>query len=83
MHPLLRAYLVAGIAFMLGVYAIMLAVWFDATLNGAVNGAYVVTINTDALGESDLVLALLFLFLPVAVWAFTRGIRRALTQQAS
>ncbi len=75
MNQLVRVYLGAGMAFLLSVYAIMLSLWFEATLNGSVNGQFVVAIDTNALGESYLELGLLFLFLPVAVWVFTRGLR--------
>lgn len=83
MNLLLKVYLVAGVAFFLSVYAIMLAVWFDASLNGVVNGAYVVSIYTDALGENDLVLVLLFAFLPVVTWVFTNTLRRVMRAEAT
>lgn len=83
MNVLMRAYLVAGFAFILGVYSVMLGVWFYATLNGAVNGQYVVTIYTDSLGESDVLLLLLFAFLPAMAWVFTKGIRQAMRQETS
>ncbi|MDA4134759.1 MAG: hypothetical protein OK441_04245 [Thaumarchaeota archaeon] len=78
MNRLVRAYLAAGVAFNLSVYVILLSVWFEATLNGSVNGQFAVAIDTNAFGESYIELALLFLFLPVAAWVFTNGLRRLL-----
>jgi len=77
-NRLVRAYLAAGVAFLLSVYVILLSVWFEATLNGSVTGQFVVAIETNAFGESYIELGLLFLFLPVAAWVFTSGLRRLL-----
>jgi hypothetical protein len=82
MNILLRVYLVAGLAFILSVYIITLSLWFEATLNGAVNGQYGVAIDTNALGESYVELALFFIFLPAVTWLFTRGLRRILKSEA-
>jgi hypothetical protein len=81
MNRILKAYLAAGMAFLLGVYIIMLSLWFEAALSGSVTGQYVVAIDTNAFGESYAVLALLFVFLPVVAWVFTRGLRRLLTSE--
>lgn len=75
MRRLLRLYLGAGTAFLLGVYVLLLSIWFEATLNGSVTGQFAATVDTNVLGEGPLVLALLFLFLPVVVWVFTRMLR--------
>ncbi len=79
MNRLLRAYLAAGVAFILSVYVILLSVWFEATLNGSVTGQFAAAIDTNAFGESYLELSLLFLFLPVVAWVFANGLRRLLT----
>ncbi|MDA4113327.1 MAG: hypothetical protein OK474_04690 [Thaumarchaeota archaeon] len=79
MNRILKVYLAAGMAFLLSVYVIMLSLWFEAALNGAVTGQYVVAIDTNAFGESYVELTLLFIFLPVVTWVFTRGLRRLLT----
>jgi hypothetical protein len=81
MNLLLRIYIAAGITFILSVYIVTLAVWFDATLNGLYNGQYVVAVNTNALGENDLELALLFFFIPVVSWVFTRGLRGVIRKE--
>jgi hypothetical protein len=81
MNLILKVYLAAGMAFLLSVYVIMLSLWFEATLNGSVTGQYVAVIDTNAFGESYLELALLFIFLPVVTWVFTRGLRRLLTSE--
>jgi hypothetical protein len=81
MNILLRVYLVAGLAFILSIYIITLALWFDATLNGVVNGQFAATIDTNALGEDYIELGLLFLFLPAVTWLFTRGLRRILRSE--
>jgi hypothetical protein len=78
-NRILKAYLAAGMAFLLAVYVIMLSLWFESSLSGSVTGQYVVGIDTNAFGESYAVLALFFLFLPVVAWFFTRGLRRLLT----
>ena len=82
MNLLVRIYIAAGFAFILSVYVIILSLWFDATLNGIFNGQYAVAVDTNALGENDVVLLLLFLFLPVVTWVFTRGLRRIIRQEA-
>ena len=82
MNILLRVYFVAGLAFLLSVYMITLALWFDATLNGVYNGQFVVAFYTNAFGEDFIELALLFLFLPAVTWLFTRGLRRVLRSEA-
>ena len=82
MNLVFRIYLVSGLAFILGTYVILLSVWFVATLNGIYNGAYVVSIYTNALEENDVVLSLFFLFLPAMAWLFTRGLRRAIRSEA-
>ena len=79
MNRLLRAYLAAGVAFILSVYVILLSVWFEATLNGSVTGQFAAAIDTNAFGESYLELRLRFLFLPVVAWGFANGLRRLLT----
>ena len=68
-------------AFILSIYIITLALWFDATLNGVVNGQFAATIDTNALGEDYIELGLLFLFLPAVTWLFTRGLRRILRSE--
>jgi hypothetical protein len=82
MNILLKVYLAAGLAFILSVYIITLALWFDATLNGIYNGQYAVAVSTNSLGENDIELALFFLFLPAVTWLFTRGLRRVLKSEA-
>jgi len=77
-NRLLRAYLAAGVAFILSAYVILLSVWFEATLNGSVTGQFAAAIDTNAFGESYIELGLLFLFLPVAAWVFTSCLRRLL-----
>jgi hypothetical protein len=81
MNRLLKVYLAAGMTFLLSVYVILLSLWFEAALNGSVTGQYIVAIDTNALGESYLELGLLFLFLPVATWVFTNGLRRLLRSE--
>ena len=78
MNRLLKIYLAAGTAFLLGAYVILLSLWFEAAISGSTTGQFVVAVDTNALSESYLVLALLFLFLPVATWVFTNGLRRLL-----
>lgn len=82
MNILLRLYLAFGLSFILGVYVVTLSLWFESAVNGALNGQYVVTIDTNILGESGVVLLLLFLFLPVVAWMFTRGLRQVLIRGA-
>jgi predicted branched-subunit amino acid permease len=82
MNIVLRVYLIAGLAFILSVYVISLSLWFDATLNGVVNGQYTVAIDTNALGEDFVALSLFFIFLPAATWMFTRGLRRIIRSEA-
>ena len=83
MNVLLRLYLAVGLAFVLGAYFVTLFIWFNATLNGLFNGQYVAAVNTNALGENDLIVLLLFVFLPAAAWTFTRGLRRVLRPEKS
>ncbi len=83
MNVFFRIYLVSGLAFILGAYVLILSVWFVATLNGIYNGAYVVSVYTNALAENDVVLLLFFLFLPAMAWTFTRGLRKAFKSEAS
>jgi hypothetical protein len=83
MNVFFRVYLVSGLAFILGTYVVLLSVWFVATLNGIYDGAYVVSVYTNALGENDVVLVLIFLFLPAMAWVFTRGLRSAIRSEAS
>ena len=83
MNVFFRIYLVSGLAFMLGTYVVLLSIWFVATLNGIYNGAYFVSVYTNALGENDVVLLLIFLFLPAIAWVFTRGLRMAIRTEAA
>jgi len=78
MNRFLRGYLAAGVAFLLSAYVILLSIWFEAAVNGSVTGQFVVAIDTNAFGESYIELGLLLLFLPVAAWVFTSGLRRVL-----
>ena len=80
MHILLRVYLVVGVAFLLSVYVITLSLWFDAP-HGTLNGQYLVAIDTNALGENDIVSVLFFAFLPLVTWLFTSGLRRVLSRR--
>ncbi|MDG6926665.1 MAG: hypothetical protein JRN09_08940 [Nitrososphaerota archaeon] len=82
MNILLRAYLAAGVTFILAVYVITLSLWFDATLNGIYYGQFVSSIDTNVFGESTVVLLLIFFFLPSVAWVFTRGLMRAAAPEA-
>jgi len=77
-----EVYSVAGIAFVLGASVVPLGTWFEATLNGGVEGQCTATIYTNSLGEYKLVLFLMLAFMPVVSWVFTNGIRRVLRREA-